>query len=113
MSLNISNNEEAYLGQQHGIQLAPATATVQFTPDAVSEPRPPAFSDDALALRFAELHANDLRYVAVWGRWFHWIGTHWRQDDTLHAVDLVRAACRKAAAECSDGKLATAIASSK
>lgn len=25
------------------------------------DPRPPAFTDEALALRFAQLHANDLR----------------------------------------------------
>jgi hypothetical protein len=31
--------------------------------------RPPAFSDEALALRFADLHADDLRYVAAWGKW--------------------------------------------
>ena len=35
----------------------------------LEEPRPPAFSDEALALRFAELHADDLRYVAAWGKW--------------------------------------------
>jgi hypothetical protein len=29
----------------------------------------PAFSDEALALRFAERHAGELRYVAAWGRW--------------------------------------------
>ncbi len=31
--------------------------------------RPPAFSDEALALRFAERHAIALRYVAAWGKW--------------------------------------------
>jgi hypothetical protein len=29
--------------------------------------RPPAFSDDALALRFADRHSADLRFVAGWG----------------------------------------------
>ncbi len=33
------------------------------------EMQAPAFSDEALALRFAERHADDLRYVAAWGRW--------------------------------------------
>ena len=50
---------------------------------------PPAFSDEALALRFAERHADDLRYVAAWGRWLSWAGTHWQFDDTLHAFDLL------------------------
>jgi hypothetical protein len=30
--------------------------------------RPPAFSDEALALCFAERHVRDLRYVPVWSR---------------------------------------------
>jgi hypothetical protein len=33
------------------------------------DPRPPEFSDEALALRFAERHADNLRYVATWGKW--------------------------------------------
>jgi hypothetical protein len=35
---------------------------------------PPAFTDEALALRFAECHADDLRYVAAWSRWLSWEG---------------------------------------
>ena len=35
--------------------------------DTEVEPRPPAFTDEALALRFAERHANDLRYVPPGG----------------------------------------------
>jgi putative DNA primase/helicase len=77
------------------------------------EARPPAFSDEALALRFAERHANDLRYVAAWGRWLSWTGTHWGFDDTLHAFDRARAICREAAATCNRPKEATAIAGAK
>jgi putative DNA primase/helicase len=77
------------------------------------EPRPPAFSDEALAQRFAELHANDLRYVAAWGRWLSWDGRRWTLDETLAAYDLVRKICRAAAAECNKGKIATALASAK
>ena len=51
--------------------------------DLDEEAIPPAFSDDALALRFAEQHASDLRFVAAWGKWLHWIGTHWAMDETL------------------------------
>jgi putative DNA primase/helicase len=75
--------------------------------------RPPAFSDEALALRFAELHANDLRYVSAWGKWLSWTGTHWQFDDTLHAFDLARQICREAAASCNKGKVASMIASAK
>jgi putative DNA primase/helicase len=76
--------------------------------------RPPAFSDDALAQRFAERHADNLRYVAKWGQWFRYDGTHWLQDDTLHAFDLARRICRDASAECNgkEGEKA-ALASAK
>jgi hypothetical protein len=36
----------------------------------------PNNSDEALALRFAERHANDLRFVAAWGKWLSWTATH-------------------------------------
>ena len=75
--------------------------------------RPPAFSDEALALRFAERHDGDLRYVAAWNKWLVWNGHHWRFDDTIYAFDRARAICREAAAECNDDKLAFAIASAK
>ena len=99
-------------------QLPPATT--EHNPTPISEKvegeidRPPAFSDDALALRFADRHAADLRFVAAWGKWFCWDGVCWRQDDTLHAYDLARRICREAAAEC-DGKetAKAAIASAK
>src|SRR5215813_1187461 len=82
-----------------------------FEPELASDA--PAFSDEALALRFADQYAKDLRYVAAWGRWLHWSGTHWRIDNTLHVFDLVRALCREAAAECDDEKLARILASAK
>ena len=75
--------------------------------------RPPAFSDEALALRFAERHANDLRYVAAWSKWLQWTGSYWRFDDTKLAFDLSRRVCRVAAAECNKCKVASAIASAK
>lgn len=77
------------------------------------ELRPPAFSDEALALRFAELHVNDLRYVAAWGRWLSWGGTRWQFDDTLGAYDLARKVCRAAAAQCNNSKTAAVLASAK
>jgi putative DNA primase/helicase len=51
--------------------------------------RPPEFSDESLALRFAELHKNDLRYVAPWGRWLDWDGMRWRPDITLRISAMV------------------------
>jgi putative DNA primase/helicase len=77
------------------------------------EVRPPAFADEALALRFAERHAADLRYVAAWSKWLSWTGTQWQFDDTLKAFDHARRICREAAAACNKPKVATAIASAK
>jgi putative DNA primase/helicase len=73
----------------------------------------PPLSDEALALRFADQHANYLRYVAAWNKWLAWDGTRWRFDDTLHAFDLARHVCRGEASECGKPRLAAAIASAK
>jgi putative DNA primase/helicase len=75
--------------------------------------RPPAFTDEALALRFTDQHKARLRFVATWGKWLVWDGAVWRPDDTMQAFDLSRAVCRKAAAECNDHRIAAAIASAK
>ena len=75
---------------------------------------PPYCSDEALALQFAEEHEHDLRYVAAWGRWMEWTGSHWQFDDTLRAFDLARKMCRKIAAGLNKPKrLAITITSAK
>ena len=67
-----------------------------------------------MALRFAEIHAGNLRFVAAWGKWFRWDGARWQQDDTLYAYDRARLVCREAAAECEGTNNAKAtIASAK
>jgi putative DNA primase/helicase len=73
----------------------------------------PAFSDEALALLFAERHAGDLRFVAKWSAWLSWTGKRWRFDDTLHAFDLARRIIREEAARCNKTKDARIIASAK
>jgi putative DNA primase/helicase len=73
----------------------------------------PAFSDEALALRFADQHADDLRYVAAWGRWLRYDGSRWAFEDTLAAFDFARRICRDAAGECNKSKAAAVIASAK
>jgi putative DNA primase/helicase len=77
------------------------------------EPRPPVFADDALALRFAEQHSRELRYVALWSRWMLWDGVAWKSDDTRLAFSFAREVCRKAASECDKAKLAVQLASAK
>lgn len=78
-----------------------------------TEARPPNFSDESLALRFAELHVPDLRYVAQFGQWLEWNGARWSFDNTLHAFDQARAICREAAKSCNKKSAAMALASAK
>ena len=68
--------------------------------DADNAPKPPAFSDDGLALAFTERYKDELRYVAAWGRWLRWDGTRWRFDETLTTFDRARAVCREMSAKC-------------
>jgi putative DNA primase/helicase len=73
----------------------------------------PMFSDDALALDFAERHANDLRYVAAWSHWYSYNGQCWQCDETLKVFDLVRKLCRDMAERCTKNKIATGLTSAK
>ena len=69
-------------------------------------------STDAIALRFADRHASDLRFVANWGQWLRHNGSYWRHDNTLLARDLARDVCRVCAEEF-DYKTAVKIESAK
>ena len=106
------------LTKNHGIDRVQELLAAGFAnpiPDdeTADDPRPPAFSDDALALRFAEQHEKRLRYVAPWGKYFMWDGVRWVADNTLRTFDHVRKSCRVAAAECNKLKAATLITSAK
>jgi putative DNA primase/helicase len=72
----------------------------------------PQYSDEALALRFAELHASDMRYVPLWGQWLHFDGQRWHPDETLLSIRFAREVCRSAAAECAIPSQAHKLASS-
>jgi putative DNA primase/helicase len=74
---------------------------------------PPEFSDEALALRFADAHAHDLRFIAAQNRWMRWTGAKWEADDTLFARHCARNICRDAAAECEVPRTQSGIASSR
>jgi putative DNA primase/helicase len=52
--------------------------------------------EDRVALDFSALHADRLRYVALWNKWLEWDGARWRFETTLHAFDLSRELCRDA-----------------
>jgi putative DNA primase/helicase len=69
-------------------------------------------SEDRIALLFAEAHADDLRYVAKWSKWFRYDGVRWAEDTTLRAFDMARAMCQEAVGE-RDSKLAASMTSAK
>ncbi len=73
----------------------------------------PEFSEEALALTFADRHANQLRFVADWGRWLIWNGSVWKPDNINRVFTLSRKVCREMAAACAVPHVATAIASAK
>ncbi len=60
-------------------------------------------SDDDLALRFAEAHYADLRFVVKWIRWLEWDGKRWAEDDTLRVFNAARALCRQVRDELTPG----------
>jgi hypothetical protein len=72
--------------------------------------QPPLHSDEDLALRFAEAHKGDLRYVDQWGKWFVWKDDHWSEDKTRFAFNESRAICRTAASETTVPKVSSALA---
>jgi len=85
--------------------------------DATVIDRPIDYADEALALRFTEVHSDELRFVNLWGRWLRWDSRRWRADETLEAFDLARAVARAASAEVLEknisDKLAATVASAK
>jgi putative DNA primase/helicase len=81
--------------------------------DLDDDPRPPEFTDEAIAIQFSERHGDELRYVAGWGRWLEWTGTQWKVDDTLRSFDRARMLCREISSACNDDRAANGIASAK
>jgi putative DNA primase/helicase len=73
----------------------------------------PAYSDEHLALQFAEQHAERLRYVGELGQWLLWSGAAWQPDNTLRVFSRVRLLLRQAAASCKKRRLAPIITSAR
>ena len=74
----------------------------------------PAGSEEDLALKFADRHAAELRYVAAWNKWLRWEKGCWQPDATLAVYDHARMLCRTEATRTNKpGKKATMIASAK
>jgi hypothetical protein len=84
-------------GDGHGDGAADAAA------DDDADGRAPEFSDEAVALQFAERYAGRLCYANPWSKWLVWTGAKWATDDTLRACDLARRLCREIARQCETG----------
>jgi putative DNA primase/helicase len=77
----------------------PRGKTTEHVPDPKRAPDE-EFTEGALALRFADRHSGNLRYVAEWGKWYRWTGTKWEDEKTLYAFDLAQDFCREESARC-------------
>src|SRR5262245_28217577 len=73
--------------------------TTEHAPDPLRAPDT-EFTEGAIALRFADRHSGNLRYVAEWGKWYRWTGTKWVDEKTLYAFDLAQEFCREESARC-------------
>ena len=72
------------------------------------------FTDEDLALRFAELYKDHLRYVDGWKKWLLYDGKCWRMDEKKVHFNLARRLCRQVSKECKRSpKKADALASAK
>jgi putative DNA primase/helicase len=73
----------------------------------------PAFSEEAIALAFAERHADNLRYVAKWNQWLRWNDGCWQMDEVRRVFTLARELCREVANTCNKPGERKRIASAK
>jgi hypothetical protein len=89
------NKAAAKLNEKYA---SPEPPAAPVAPEVAPEVAP-AFSEDYLALLFANKYADKLRYVAAWGQWFIFDGIKWDVDEKLHTFSLSRLICRDAAEE--------------
>jgi putative DNA primase/helicase len=62
---------------------------------AKRKPKPkPGIDDAGLTDAFVEAHGEHIRYVAVWGRWFHWTGQVWQEERTQLVRDQAKRFCQ-------------------
>ena len=73
----------------------------------------PAFSEEALALLFAQRHAAERRYVSAWNKWFSFDGKQWTVDETRETWSLARKLCREASSGVNKLREAKSIANAK
>jgi putative DNA primase/helicase len=76
----------------------------RYIDTAIAPPVENLFTEDAMAQRFAERHADNLRYIARKGQWFQWDLARWREEETLLVFELVRLGIREDARQYGNGK---------
>lgn len=74
---------------------------------------PVPWSDDALAVAFANDHRGDLVYIASAKEWRVWDGARWANDDIQEVLARARLICRKAANQLDNRKKASDISSAR
>jgi putative DNA primase/helicase len=77
------------------MKVSVANLSLVTSDEATTTDNAPPFSDEAIALDFAEANQDILRYVAKRGHWMTYDGKRWEPDETLDVFSLVRANCRK------------------
>jgi putative DNA primase/helicase len=73
----------------------------------------PAFSEEAIALDFANRHSGDLRYVSKWNAWFVWDSSCWREDEMRKVFSIARGICRELALTVNKPSESKRVASAK
>jgi len=66
-----------------------------------------ASNEDDIALKFAVMYANRLRYDHTRGKWFHWDGNCWLLEQTDLAFEWARTLCRSTRVNNKKEKLAS------
>lgn len=103
------------LEQERILEEFPAATVVADASEVLPQmlvPIAPEFSDDSLALAFADNVGNELRFTPGLG-WMARVGELWQRDDSLRRYDAARLLCRTAAAKTDKQAERKALASNK
>jgi putative DNA primase/helicase len=65
----------------------------------------PVITQDAVAMRFTEIHGDKLRYCYSTGAWFEWTGVVWRKNETQLAFNWARRLSRELSASSDDKEM--------
>ncbi len=86
--------------QQQSAELKADESEINNAQEAIAYA--PEFTEDGLALAFADAHHEKVCWVEEWNRWMIWNGVYWRKQRTRDVYDLVRHLCRNAAVRAAD-----------